>query len=92
PVAGRSVPTTAATRIITMNVSRRGSERGTRLRVVHPSGYAAGVAVQITDAGDDRVRDYVRLRDVNLRKSLEAREGLFIAEGEKVIRRAVEAG
>jgi predicted ATPase len=36
--------------------------------------------------------DYVRLRDVNLRKSLEARHGLFMAEGEKVIRRALRAG
>jgi tRNA G18 (ribose-2'-O)-methylase SpoU len=38
------------------------------------------------------VADYVRLRDVELRKSLEAERGLFIAEGEKVIRRAVGAG
>nr|WP_290126435.1 RNA methyltransferase [Cutibacterium avidum] len=36
--------------------------------------------------------DYVSLRDVNLRKSLEAEQGLFIAEGAKVIRRACEAG
>ena len=44
-------------------------------------------------AGDDpRLGDYVRLRDASLRRSLEAAEGLFIAEGEKVIRRAAEAG
>ncbi|MEU4829538.1 RNA methyltransferase [Streptosporangium sp. NPDC023615] len=36
--------------------------------------------------------DYAGLRDVELRKSLEAEHGLFIAEGEKVIRRAVAAG
>ncbi|GAA0836248.1 TrmH family RNA methyltransferase [Streptosporangium amethystogenes subsp. fukuiense] len=36
--------------------------------------------------------DYADLRDVELRKSLEAEHGLFIAEGEKVIRRAVAAG
>ncbi|WP_283137721.1 TrmH family RNA methyltransferase [Rhizohabitans arisaemae] len=36
--------------------------------------------------------DFARLRDVQLRKSLEAEHGLFIAEGEKVIRRAVGAG
>lgn len=41
---------------------------------------------------DPRLADYVRLRDVSLRKSLEAAEGLFIAEGEKVIRRAATAG
>lgn len=44
------------------------------------------------DAEDERLADYVRLRDVQLRKSLEAAHGLFIAEGEKVIRRAVETG
>lgn len=45
------------------------------------------------DTGDDpRLSDYVDLRDVELRKSLEAEHGLFIAEGEKVIRRAVAAG
>ncbi|MEA5154182.1 RNA methyltransferase [Raineyella sp.] len=48
--------------------------------------------ITITDPHDDRVADYVRLRDVSLRRSLEAEHGLFIAEGEKVIRRALEAG
>ncbi|MFG1751666.1 TrmH family RNA methyltransferase [Streptosporangium sandarakinum] len=44
------------------------------------------------DASDPRLADYANLRDVELRKSLEARHGLFVAEGEKVIRRAVAAG
>src|SRR5918992_4488861 len=48
--------------------------------------------VSVADAADTRLRDFVRLRDVHLRKSLEAAHGLFIAEGEKVIRRAVAAG
>ncbi|MFF5260587.1 TrmH family RNA methyltransferase [Actinomadura viridis] len=48
--------------------------------------------VPVSDPGDPRLADYVRLRDVNLRKSLEAEHGLFIAEGEKVIRRAVGTG
>lgn len=48
--------------------------------------------VSVADAADPRLRDFVRLRDVHLRKSLEAAHGLFIAEGEKVIRRAVAAG
>ncbi|GAA0584907.1 TrmH family RNA methyltransferase [Actinomadura livida] len=48
--------------------------------------------VPVTDAADPRLTDYVRLRDVNLRKSLEAEHGLFVAEGEKVIRRAIGAG
>lgn len=47
--------------------------------------------VPVADAADVRLRDFVRLRDVHLRKSLEAAHGLFIAEGEKVIRRAVAA-
>ena len=53
-----------------------------------------GVAdlVEISDPGDPRLADYRDLRDVELRKSLEAEHGLFIAEGEKVVRRAVEAG
>ncbi|WP_103938820.1 TrmH family RNA methyltransferase [Thermomonospora echinospora] len=48
--------------------------------------------VPVEDSADPRLADYVRLRDVQLRKSLEAEHGLFIAEGEKVIRRAVETG
>ncbi len=44
------------------------------------------------DATDDRLADYRDLRDVTLRRHLEAERGLFIAEGEKVVRRAVEAG
>ena len=46
----------------------------------------------ITDAADPRLADYVRLTDVHLRRSLEAEHGLFIAEGEKVISRAIAAG
>ncbi|HYO39517.1 MAG TPA: RNA methyltransferase [Nocardioidaceae bacterium] len=45
------------------------------------------------DAADDpRLADYRDLRDVTLRRHLEAQHGLFLAEGEKVVRRAVEAG
>lgn len=47
---------------------------------------------RVTSVGDLRLGDYVSLRDVQLRRSLEAEHGLFIAEGEKVVRRAVEAG
>ncbi|SEH02502.1 tRNA G18 (ribose-2'-O)-methylase SpoU [Nonomuraea solani] len=46
----------------------------------------------VTDADDPRLSDYTRLRDVELRKSLEAERGLFVAEGEKVIRRAIGTG
>ncbi len=48
--------------------------------------------VAVTSADDPRLADYRDLRDVELRKSLEAAHGLFLAEGEKVVRRAVEAG
>jgi tRNA G18 (ribose-2'-O)-methylase SpoU len=48
--------------------------------------------VGVDSAGDPRLADYVRLTDVQLRRSLEARLGLFIAEGERVIARAVAAG
>jgi tRNA G18 (ribose-2'-O)-methylase SpoU len=48
--------------------------------------------LMLADASDPRLADYVRLTDVHLRRSLEAEQGLFIAEGEKVIRRAIAAG
>ncbi|MEV2275245.1 RNA methyltransferase [Nocardiopsis sp. NPDC049922] len=48
--------------------------------------------IRITDPADPRLADYTRLRDVNLRRHLEAEHGLFMAEGEKVIRRAASAG
>jgi tRNA G18 (ribose-2'-O)-methylase SpoU len=47
---------------------------------------------EISDPADPRLADYRDLRDVELRKNLEAEHGLFLAEGEKVVRRAVEAG
>ena len=46
----------------------------------------------VTDPADPRLADYVSLRDVELRTSVEAEHGLFLAEGEKVVRRAVESG
>jgi tRNA G18 (ribose-2'-O)-methylase SpoU len=50
------------------------------------------VAIPVEDAADPRLADFVRMRDVDLRKSLEGARGLFLAEGEKVIRRAIAAG
>jgi tRNA G18 (ribose-2'-O)-methylase SpoU len=49
-------------------------------------------SVQVTTAGDPRLADYTRLTDVRLRTHLEAEHGLFIAEGSKVVSRAVAAG
>jgi tRNA G18 (ribose-2'-O)-methylase SpoU len=50
------------------------------------------VRFSITDSEDPRLADYVRLRETSLRRHLEIEHGLFIAEGQKVIRRAIEAG
>ncbi|MDX6323678.1 MAG: hypothetical protein QOK15_32 [Nocardioidaceae bacterium] len=50
------------------------------------------VLIEVADAADPRLSDYRDLRDVQLRTSLEEADGLFLAEGEKVVRRAVEAG
>lgn len=47
---------------------------------------------EIRDPDDARLGDYRDLRDVELRKHMEAEHGLFLAEGEKVVRRAAEAG
>ena len=48
--------------------------------------------LSITEATDPRLADYVHLRDASLRRHLESEQGLFIAEGAKVIRRAIDAG
>jgi tRNA G18 (ribose-2'-O)-methylase SpoU len=48
--------------------------------------------IEISSADDPRLADYRDLRDVELRKSVEASEGLFLAEGEKVVRRAAAGG
>jgi len=50
------------------------------------------VIVDLIDAADARARDFVSLTDMSLRRLREPAEGLFMAEGEQVIRRAVEAG
>jgi tRNA G18 (ribose-2'-O)-methylase SpoU len=47
---------------------------------------------RLADPTDPRLRDFTSLRDVELRTAREAEEGLFIAEGEKTIRRALAAG
>jgi len=48
--------------------------------------------IEISDPGDERVRDYFTLTDVKLRARLEPERGLYLAESEKVIRRALAAG
>jgi tRNA G18 (ribose-2'-O)-methylase SpoU len=51
---------------------------------------AEPVAVGAPD--DPRLHDYTSLTDVELRRRREPAEGLFIAEGQKVVRRALRAG
>ncbi len=46
----------------------------------------------ITDPADPRVREYVGLTDLALRTRSEPELGLYLAESEKVIRRALAAG
>ncbi|MEO5877787.1 MAG: RNA methyltransferase [Streptosporangiaceae bacterium] len=48
--------------------------------------------ISVSDPADLRLADYLRLTDGQLRTSKEAAEGLFIAEGTKVIQRAMETG
>jgi tRNA G18 (ribose-2'-O)-methylase SpoU len=54
---------------------------------------SVGARIERVRAADDpRLHDFVQLRDVQLRSVLEPAEGLFLAEGEKTIRRAAMAG
>lgn len=57
-----------------------------------PDNGLVGTIVDICDATDPRLADYRDLTDAGLRRVLEPAAGLFVAEGEKVIRRAVAAG
>jgi tRNA G18 (ribose-2'-O)-methylase SpoU len=59
-----------------------------------PAGDISGVlrAIEVGRADDPRLADFTRLTDATLRTHLEAEHGLFIAEGTKVITRAVAAG
>lgn len=49
-------------------------------------------SLPIEDPGDDRVADFRALTDLDLRTKFEPPAGLFIGEGELVIRRALRAG
>jgi tRNA G18 (ribose-2'-O)-methylase SpoU len=48
--------------------------------------------IVLTEASDPRLVDYVGLTDVALRTRIEPASGLYLAESEKVIRRALRAG
>jgi tRNA G18 (ribose-2'-O)-methylase SpoU len=65
-------------------VASRGSEARQTVGVLR--------TVEVDSADDPRLADYTRLTDAGLRTHLEAAHGLFIAEGTKVITRAVASG
>jgi tRNA G18 (ribose-2'-O)-methylase SpoU len=48
--------------------------------------------IEISNSADPRLTDYTQLTDVALRTSREVAEGLYMAESETVIRRALNAG
>jgi tRNA G18 (ribose-2'-O)-methylase SpoU len=48
--------------------------------------------VEIDDPADPRLRDFLDLRDVQMRTAREPAEGFFLAEGTRTIRRAAAAG
>ena len=50
------------------------------------------MVTRIEDPKDERLQDYFGLTDVALRRRTEPERGLYIAESEKVIRRALGAG
>ena len=54
--------------------------------------HSSGVADRVADPTDPRLADYVGLTDVALRSRLEPELGLYLAESDKVIRRALDAG
>ncbi len=48
--------------------------------------------IRLDSADDARVKDYGKLTDTQLRRSVEAAQGLYIAESSKVLRRALAVG
>lgn len=52
----------------------------------------ANDVVSVVEPSAEELRVYTHLRDVQLRSSLESERGIYLAEGEKVIRRAIDAG
>ncbi|MFT6564441.1 MAG: tRNA G18 (ribose-2'-O)-methylase SpoU [Actinomycetes bacterium] len=48
--------------------------------------------VVITNPGDPRLDPYMRLTDIQLRLRKEPAEGIFLAEGQRVIERALDSG
>jgi tRNA G18 (ribose-2'-O)-methylase SpoU len=73
------------------------AERPWRSPIVTTTSYGLASAIVtgpivLDDPDDPRLRDYVGLTDVARRSRLEPAAGFYLAEGEKVIRRALGAG
>jgi tRNA G18 (ribose-2'-O)-methylase SpoU len=62
------------------------------VRLTPPADLVAGPVVEIGDVSDERLSDYRDLTDVALRTKIEGPHGLFIAEGARVIERAIATG
>jgi tRNA G18 (ribose-2'-O)-methylase SpoU len=62
------------------------------VRLTPPADLVAGPVVEIDDVSDERLTDYRDLTDVALRTKIEGPHGLFIAEGARVIERAIATG
>ena len=75
-----------------MRPTRRPRTAGAAGRTGYATIRAVAVAEPITDPDDPRLADYRALTDVELRTRFEPPHGLFIAEGELVLRRALRAG
>src|SRR5205823_5992357 len=80
---GRYRPPAPVRAVVTKSLTSREAQPGPGVR--------AGTG-DVADTADPRVEDYACLIDGRLRTSMEPAHGLFMAEGEKVIRRAVAAG
>lgn len=65
---------------------------GTGARTAPDTLATVATYLELSDPSDPRLGDYVNLRDTQLRKSLESEHGFYIAEGHKIIRRAIESG
>src|SRR5215218_2701685 len=88
----RCAPTWPATASGRRRSSWSARSSGSPTRGTSATSAAVAELVAVDRADDERLADYRDLRDVELRKHVEAEHGLFLAEGEKVVRRAVEAG
>jgi tRNA G18 (ribose-2'-O)-methylase SpoU len=62
------------------------------VRLTPPADPVTGPVVEIDDVSDERLTDYRDLTDVALRTKIEGPHGLFIAEGARVIERAIATG